>query len=91
MMKKRVDAITSFKKEIANKINISIQPLYNWEISKPNLYNLILSYYKKDLQKVTPIEQELLNHFRKLDKTSQEIIATEIKLKALKQQNTKNL
>ncbi|MBR8463994.1 TetR/AcrR family transcriptional regulator [Campylobacter sp. faydin G-24] len=90
-MKKRVDAITSFKKEIANKINISIQTLYNWEISKPNLYNLILSYYKKDLQKVTPIEQELLNHFRKLDETSQEIIATEIKLKALKQQNTKNL
>lgn len=76
------------KKELAEKFQISLATIYNWEKTKPELMKVINGYYKNTQSESEG--SELLKYFYELDADDQELYLAEIKLKALKKKKEKN-
>ena len=75
------------KKELAERINVTIPTLYNWEKSKPELIKMIENSYKYENGESDAAE--FLRYFYELDKDDQELYIAEIKFKALKKRREK--
>ena len=75
------------KKELAERINVTIPTLYNWEKSKPELIKMIENSYKYESGESDAAE--FLKYFYELDKDDQELYIAEIKFKALKKRREK--
>lgn len=75
------------KKELAEKINVTIPTLYNWEKTKPGLIKMIENSYK--YERGESDAAEFLKYFYELDKDDQELYIAEIKFKALKKRREK--
>lgn len=58
---------TEEKKDLCNKINISLKTYYNWEKEKPYLIKLIELGLKKELEEDNPSEENLVNKFNELE------------------------
>ena len=76
------------KRELADKINVSLATIYNWERTKPELINMIENHYKY-IQGQSE-DNELLKYFYKLDKHRQELYFTKIKLEVLEKEAERN-
>lgn len=72
------------KKELAEKFNISLATIYNWEKNKPELMKIINEYYKKT--EAESEGNELLKYFYKLTPQRQELYFTKIKLEVLEKE-----
>lgn len=59
------------KKEIANLLEIELRTLYNWEKSRPKLYNFIMENIDKQQENTSKIN-ELEKYFEKLSEVEQE-------------------
>ena len=59
------------KKEIANLLEIELRTLYNWEKSRPKLYNFIMENINST-QENTSKTDELKKYFEKLSEIEQE-------------------
>lgn len=79
--------MTINKKELANRINVTIPTLYNWEKTKPELIKMIENSYKYEIGESEAAE--FLKYFYELDKDEQELYIAEIKFKALKKRTNK--
>lgn len=76
------------KKELANKINVTIPTLYNWEKTKPELMKMIENSYRYEIGESEAAE--FLKYFYELDKDEQDLYIAEIKFKALKKRKEKS-
>ena len=77
------------KKEIADLLELEVRTLYNWEKSRPKLYEFIrnsLNINKEQYSK----EKELLNIFENLTEIEQEFYLAEMKAKVLKRKLKEN-
>ncbi|WP_169940140.1 TetR/AcrR family transcriptional regulator [Campylobacter sp. RM15925] len=72
------------KKEIAKIIKKDITTLYNWEKRNPELYKAVYEYFN-GIQ-LNNDEKEILELFKKLNKTEKEYYITDIKLRILKKE-----
>lgn len=72
------------KKEIAKIIKKDITTLYNWEKRNPELYKAVYEYFN-GIQ-LNNEEKEILELFKKLNKTEKEYYITDIKLRILKKE-----
>ncbi|WP_458701399.1 TetR/AcrR family transcriptional regulator [Sulfurospirillum sp. 1307] len=73
------------KKNLANRINVSLATLYNWEKTKPELIKLIEKGLK--FEKGINIENNSINeYFYKLDEKEQEMYISEIKARVLRKE-----
>lgn len=72
------------KKEIAKIIKKDITTLYNWEKRNPELYKAVYEYFN-GIQ-LNNEEKEILELFKKLNKTEKEYYMTDIKLRILKKE-----
>lgn len=75
------------KKKLAEKINVSLQTIYNWEKTKPELIKMIENSYK--YEKGESEAEEFLKYFYELNLEEQELYKAEIKFKALKKRQEK--
>lgn len=77
------------KKEISEKIDIEIRTLYNWEKTRPKLYNFIVKSINKENEKNTKLKelQELYENLTELEK---EYYISEMKTKILKRKLKEN-
>ena len=66
------------KKEIANFLELEIRTLYNWEKTRPKLYNFLIENFSKDNEKISKFD-ELKEYFSKLTETEQEYFLSKIK------------
>jgi hypothetical protein len=72
------------KREMVKDLDMSLTTFYNWRKYRPKVFDLICSYYKGELESLTPLEQEMLKYFRELSNKDQEIQTAEMKLRNLK-------
>ena len=75
------------KKKLAEKIDVSLTTIYNWEKTKPELIKMIENSYKYESGESDAAE--FLKYFYELDKNEQELYIAEIKFKALKKRHEK--
>ena len=75
------------KKKLAEKINVSLTTIYNWEKTKPELIKMIENSYKYENGESDAAD--FLKYFYELDKNEQELYIAEIKFKALKKRAEK--
>ena len=76
------------KKEIAKRINVTMQTLYNWEKTKPELIKLInygLNYENGEIA-----QNEIIKYFNELEEIEKEFYTSEIKAKVLKRKLKEN-
>ena len=76
------------KKEIANLLDIELRTLYNWEKSRPKLYNFIIENIDKQ-QETTSKINELEKYFEKLSEIEQEYYLSSLKVKVLEKEINK--
>lgn len=76
------------KKEIANLLEIELRTLYNWEKSRPKLYNFIMENIDKQ-QETTSRINELEKYFEKLSEIEQEYYLSSLKVKVLEKEINK--
>lgn len=76
------------KKEIANLLEIELRTLYNWEKSRPKLYNFIMENINKQ-QETTSKINELEKYFEKLSEVEQEYYLSSLKVKVLEKEINK--
>ena len=76
------------KKEIANLLEIELRTLYNWEKSRPKLYNFIMENIDKQ-QETTSKINELEKYFEKLSEIEQEYYLSSLKVKVLEKEINK--
>lgn len=76
------------KKEIANLLDIELRTLYNWEKSRPKLYNFIMENIDKQ-QETTSKINELEKYFEKLSEIEQEYYLSSLKVKVLEKEINK--
>jgi len=76
------------KKEIANLLDIELRTLYNWEKSRPKLYNFIMKNVDKQ-QETTSKINELEKYFEKLSEVEQEYYLSSLKVKVLEKEINK--
>ena len=76
------------KKEIANLLEIELRTLYNWEKSRPKLYNFIMENIDKQ-QETTSKINELEKYFEKLSEVEQEYYLSSLKVKVLEKEINK--
>lgn len=75
------------KKKLAEKIDVSLTTIYNWEKTKPELIRMIENSYKYENGESDAAD--FLKYFYELDKNEQELYIAEIKFKALKKRAEK--
>lgn len=73
------------KKDIANLLNLEIRTLYNWEKTRPKLYNFLIENFSKDNEKISKFD-ELKEYFSKLTEQEQEYFLSKIKIKVLEKE-----
>lgn len=73
------------KKEIANLLEIELRTLYNWEKSRPKLYNFIMENINST-QENTSKTDELKKYFEKLSEIEQEYFLSSLKVKVLEKE-----
>ena len=76
------------KKEIANLLEIELRTLYNWEKSRPKLYNFIMENINSTQENTSKID-ELKNYFEKLSDIEQEYFLSSLKVKVLEKEINK--
>ena len=76
------------KKEIANLLDIELRTLYNWEKSRPKLYNFIIENINNRYENTSKIE-ELRKYFEKLSEIEQEYYLSSLKVKVLEKEINK--
>ena len=76
------------KKEITNLLDIELRTLYNWEKSRPKLYNFIMENIDKQ-QETTSKINELEKYFEKLSEIEQEYYLSSLKVKVLEKEINK--
>ena len=76
------------KKEIAKIIKKDITTLYNWEKSRPKLYNFIIENINNRYENTSKIE-ELRKYFEKLSEIEQEYYLSSLKVKVLEKEINK--
>ena len=76
------------KKEIANLLDIELRTLYNWEKSRPKLYNFIMENIKSIQENTSKID-ELKKYFEKLSDVEQEYFLSSLKVKVLEKEINK--
>ena len=76
------------KKEIANLLDIELRTLYNWEKSRPKLYNFIMENINSTQENTSKID-ELKNYFEKLSDIEQEYFLSSLKVKVLEKEINK--
>ena len=76
------------KKEIANLLEIELRTLYNWEKSRPKLYNFIIENINNRYENTSKIE-ELRKYFEKLSEIEQEYYLSSLKVKVLEKEINK--
>jgi SNF7 family protein len=73
------------KKEIANLLDIELRTLYNWEKSRPKLYNFIMENINSTQENTSKID-ELKKYFEKLSEIEQEYFLSSLKVKVLEKE-----
>lgn len=73
------------KKDIANFLELEIRTLYNWEKTRPKLYNFLIENFSKDNEKISKFD-ELKEYFSKLTEQEQEYFLSKIKIKVLEKE-----
>ena len=73
------------KKEIANLLEIELRTLYNWEKSRPKLYNFIMENINSMQENTSKID-ELKKYFEKLSDIEQEYFLSSLKVKVLEKE-----
>jgi SNF7 family protein len=73
------------KKEIANLLEIELRTLYNWEKSRPKLYNFIMENINSTQENASKID-ELKKYFEKLSDIEQEYFLSSLKVKVLEKE-----
>lgn len=73
------------KKEIANLLEIELRTLYNWEKSRPKLYNFIMENINSTQENTSKID-ELKKYFEKLSDIEQEYFLSSLKVKVLEKE-----
>ena len=76
------------KKEIANLLEIELRTLYNWEKSRPKLYNFIMENINSKQENTSKID-ELKKYFKKLSDIEQEYFLSSLKVKVLEKEINK--
>jgi SNF7 family protein len=76
------------KKEIANLLEIELRTLYNWEKSRPKLYNFIMENINSMQENTSKID-ELKKYFEKLSDIEQEYFLSSLKVKVLEKEINK--
>lgn len=76
------------KKEIANLLEIELRTLYNWEKSRPKLYNFIMENINSKQENTSKID-ELKKYFEKLSDIEQEYFLSSLKVKVLEKEINK--
>ena len=76
------------KKEIANLLEIELRTLYNWEKSRPKLYNFIMENINSKQENTSKID-ELKKYFEKLSDVEQEYFLSSLKVKVLEKEINK--
>ena len=76
------------KKEIANLLEIELRTLYNWEKSRPKLYNFIMENINSTQENTSRID-ELKKYFEKLSDIEQEYFLSSLKVKVLEKEINK--
>ena len=76
------------KKEIANLLEIELRTLYNWEKSRPKLYNFIMENINSKQENTSKID-ELKKYFEKLSDIEQEYYLSSLKVKVLEKEINK--
>ncbi|EAH7563654.1 TetR/AcrR family transcriptional regulator [Campylobacter jejuni] len=77
------------KKRIAKRINVTMQTLYNWEKTKPELIKLI-KYGLKYENGEEIGQNEIIKYFNELEEIEKEFYTSEIKAKVLKRKLKEN-
>lgn len=73
------------KREIANLLEIELRTLYNWEKSRPKLYNFIMENINSTQENTSKID-ELKKYFEKLSDIEQEYFLSSLKVKVLEKE-----
>ena len=73
------------KKEIGNLLEIELRTLYNWEKSRPKLYNFIMENINSTQENTSKID-ELKKYFEKLSDIEQEYFLSSLKVKVLEKE-----
>lgn len=76
------------KREIANLLEIELRTLYNWEKSRPKLYNFIMENINSTQENTSKID-ELKKYFEKLSDIEQEYFLSSLKVKVLEKEINK--
>lgn len=76
------------KKEIANLLEIELRTLYNWEKSRPKLYNFIMENINSKQENTSKID-ELKKYFEKLSDIEKEYFLSSLKVKVLEKEINK--
>ena len=76
------------KKDIAKIIKKDITTLYNWEKSRPKLYNFIMENINSTQENTSKID-ELKKYFEKLSDIEQEYFLSSLKVKVLEKEINK--
>ncbi|MCV3394269.1 TetR/AcrR family transcriptional regulator [Campylobacter sp. CNRCH_2013_0671h] len=77
------------KKEISEKLDIEIRTLYNWEKTRPKLYNFIVNSINKENERNSKLE-ELQKLYENLTDLEKEYYLSEMKTKILKRKLKEN-
>lgn len=73
------------KKEIAEKLEIEIRTLYNWEKKRPKLYEFIIKSFE-NRNKENENNSEILEIFSKLNEKEKEFYLLDMKARILKKE-----
>lgn len=73
------------KKEIAEKLEIELRTLYNWEKTRPKLYEFIIKAFEnKNIENEN--NTEIFEIFSKLSEKEKEFYITDMKARILKKE-----
>ena len=73
------------KKEIAETLEIELRTLYNWEKTRPKLYQFIIKAFEKENIE-NENNAEIIEIFSKLNEKEKEFYLTDIKARILKKE-----
>ncbi|EBD1779193.1 TetR/AcrR family transcriptional regulator [Campylobacter jejuni] len=77
------------KKEISEILNIEIRTLYNWEKTRPKLYNFIFENLNLNKEKFSKMK-DLIETYENLTEIEKEFYLTEMKARILKRKLKEN-
>ncbi|MEF3849568.1 TetR/AcrR family transcriptional regulator [Campylobacter jejuni] len=77
------------KKEISEILNIEIRTLYNWEKTRPKLYNFIIENLNLNKEKFSKMK-DLIETYENLTEIEKEFYLTEMKARILKRKLKEN-